>query len=62
MEGIIDFFKESYAELRRVTWLSRREVMGSTVVIIILVTLIAIFVAAVDFVFLKLVAAVLSFK
>ncbi len=59
MEAIIDFFKESYAELKRVSWLSRKEVMGSTVVILILIVILSLFVAAVDFVFIRFVGAII---
>lgn len=59
MNGIIEFFKESYAELQRVTWLSRKEVLGSTFVIMILILIISIFVAAVDFVFIRFVGAII---
>lgn len=59
MNGIIEFFKESYAELQRVTWLSRKEVLGSTFVIMVLILIISIFVAAVDFVFIRFVGAII---
>jgi preprotein translocase subunit SecE len=44
------FFKEAYAELRKVTWLSRKEAIASTIVVIILVILVAIYVGFTDFV------------
>ena len=56
MEKITAFFKESYAELKKVTWLTRKEVLGSTVVIIILIAIISIFVTLVDFVCLRIVS------
>ena len=59
IEQITAFFKESYAELKKVTWLSRKEVMGSTVVIIILITIISIFVTLVDFVCLRIISWVI---
>ena len=46
----VAFVQESYAELKKSTWLSRKEVIGSTVVVIILVVLMAFYVGAVDFV------------
>ena len=51
MDAFISFFKESYAELQKVTWISRKEVMGSTVVIIILVSILSVFVALIDMFF-----------
>jgi len=59
MDSIINFFKESYEELQKVTWLSRKEVMGSTVVIIILIAIISVFVALVDMVCLRFVGWIL---
>jgi preprotein translocase subunit SecE len=46
----LQFFKEAYAELRKVSWLSRKEVIASTVVVIILVIVVAIYVGITDFV------------
>lgn len=59
MESIVHFFKESYEELKKVTWLSRKEVMGSTVVIIILIAIISVFVALVDMICLRFVGWIL---
>lgn len=60
MNTLIEFFKESYAELQKVTWMGRKEVMGSTVVIMILILIIALFVSLIDFVLLKLVGVILA--
>ena len=59
LDQIIQFFRESYAELQRVTWISRKEVMGSTLVIIVLISILSLFVAFIDFVFIKLIAMVI---
>jgi preprotein translocase subunit SecE len=59
VQKAIHFFKEAYAELRKVTWLSRKEAVGSTVVIIILVVIVAIFVGIVDFVLTQLLGILL---
>ena len=55
MDRMLTFFKESYAELQKVTWLSRKDVIGSTILIIILIVILSIFVSLVDYVFLKFV-------
>ena len=55
LEQITSFFKESYTELQKVTWLSRKEVMGSTLVIIILVGILSVFVALIDMFFVKII-------
>ena len=59
LEQLTVFFKESYSELQKVTWISRKEVMGSTVVIIILVSILSVFVALIDMFFVKIVSWIL---
>ena len=59
MDAIVDFFKEAVAELKKVTWLSRKEVMGSTIVIIILICILSVFVSFIDFILIKLVGLIL---
>ncbi len=49
MNRIIRFFKESYSELRRVTWPSRDEVVASTKVVLVSVVLIALALGLVDY-------------
>jgi len=55
----VQFFKEAYAELKKVTWLSRKEAIASTIVVIIIVILVAIFVGVVDFVLARILGALL---
>jgi len=47
---IIQFFRESYAELRKVAWPSREEVASSTKVVLVSVALIALALGFIDFV------------
>jgi preprotein translocase subunit SecE len=49
MKKVIQFFKESYAELRKVTWPTRDEVVASTRVVLISVALIAAALGLADF-------------
>jgi preprotein translocase subunit SecE len=49
MKKIIRFFKESFAELKKVTWPSREEVASSTKVVLVSVILIAAALGIVDF-------------
>lgn len=49
MNKAINFLKEAYGELLKVTWLSRKDVVRSTVAVAIIVMLVAIYVSAVDF-------------
>jgi preprotein translocase subunit SecE len=49
MKKIIRFFKESFAELKKVTWPGREEVASSTKVVLVSVILIALVLGLVDF-------------
>jgi preprotein translocase subunit SecE len=49
MNKIIRFFKESFGELKKVTWPSREEVTSSTKVVLVSTVLIAIALGLVDF-------------
>ena len=49
MRKIIQFFKDSYAELKKVVWPSRDEVAASTKVVIVSVIIFAVVLGAVDF-------------
>jgi preprotein translocase subunit SecE len=53
MKKIIQFFKDSYAELKRVVWPSREDVASSTKVVIISVIAFALVLGVVDFLLLK---------
>jgi preprotein translocase subunit SecE len=48
MKKIIQFFKESLAELKKVTWPTREEVASSTKVVLVSVILIALALGLVD--------------
>jgi preprotein translocase subunit SecE len=48
MKRIIQFFKDSFAELKKVTWPSREEVLASTKVVIITILLVALVLGIVD--------------
>lgn len=49
MNKIIRFFKESFGELKKVTWPSYEEVTSSTKVVLVSTILIAIVLGLVDF-------------
>ena len=53
MKKIIQFFKDSYSELKRVVWPSREHVASSTRVVIISVLIFAVVLGFVDFLLLK---------
>ena len=48
MGKAIQFFKDAYFELTKVTWLSKKEVVATTFVVIVFVIIMAIFVGLVD--------------
>jgi len=48
---LVQYLKESRAELAKITWPSRQELRGSTIVVIVSVILLTIFIGLVDQVF-----------
>jgi preprotein translocase subunit SecE len=44
----LQFLREVKVELKKVTWPSRKQTMGSTVVVIVIVTIISLFLGIVD--------------
>ncbi|MFA6004468.1 MAG: preprotein translocase subunit SecE [Elusimicrobiota bacterium] len=50
MNQAIQFVKESYYELKKATWLTRQEAIGSTRAVVLIVVLISVYVASIDFV------------
>jgi len=55
-----NFFRETQQELKKVTWPSRKQAVGSTVVVIILVMIISLFLGVVDIGLSNLVRVVLQ--
>ena len=53
MKKIVQFFKDSYTELKRVVWPTREDVASSTRVVIISVVIFATVLGIVDFLLLK---------
>jgi len=49
VKRVLQFFSESYAELKKVVWPSREEVAASTRVVIVSVVAIALVLGVVDF-------------
>ena len=48
MEKITKFLKEVVAELKKVTWPTKEELTGSTIVVIVVSVIVAIFIGIVD--------------
>ncbi len=49
MNKAIQFIKDSVAELKKTTWLSRQEVIQSTILVGIVVALVSAYVGLIDF-------------
>jgi preprotein translocase subunit SecE len=49
MNKAINFLKQSVGELRKSTWLSRQEVVQSTILVAIVVALVSAYVSVIDF-------------
>jgi len=49
MKKVIDFLKQCVAEMKKSTWLSRKEVMQSTILVAVVVALTSAYVALIDF-------------
>jgi preprotein translocase subunit SecE len=56
---INEFVREVYAEFRKVTWPSRTELANSTVVVIVVTVVLALFLGAVDIVLARVVERIL---
>ena len=52
-QQIIRFFQEAYQELKLSTWLTRQQVLASTIVVISLTVVVAIYVGLIDWVLLR---------
>jgi len=48
VQQLIRFFQEAYQELKLSSWLTRQQMMGSTVVVIILTLIMAAYVSLID--------------
>jgi preprotein translocase SecE subunit len=48
MKKILDFVKEVYVELTKVTWLGQKDVVRSTIAVSFVVILISIYISLVD--------------
>lgn len=60
MNTAVNFLREAYAELKASTWLTREQAIDSSKAVAILVALMSVYVAAVDYVLSFLVRAFLG--
>jgi preprotein translocase subunit SecE len=54
--SVVNFVKESYIELKKVTWLNKKEVIASTLVVVILIVIMSIYIGIIDFILAKIVS------
>ena len=60
MNKAINVLKQSVGELRKSTWLSRQEVVQSTILVMIVVALVSAYVGVIDFGLTKVLGAVVG--
>ena len=53
MNKIVQFFKDSYGELKKVVWPSRDSVLASTKVVLFSTLVVALFLGVVDFILVR---------
>ena len=60
IQKALKFFSEVIAELKKVSWSGRKEVIGSTAVVITLIFIVATFTGIIDFVLSKVLAVLIK--
>ena len=60
IQKIKEFFREVLFEVKRVTWPGKQEIVGSTIVVIVLVLVISFYVGFVDFILSRLLSVVMQ--
>ncbi|MBP8718672.1 MAG: preprotein translocase subunit SecE [Candidatus Atribacteria bacterium] len=59
-QKVINFIREARAELKKVTWPNRKQLISSTIVVMITIIMVAIFLGVVDLVFSRIVTIILQ--
>jgi preprotein translocase subunit SecE len=57
---LVEFLKEVRSETKRVSWVSRKQVLGATLVVLILVIIMAIYLGIIDLIIAAFMKAVLG--
>ncbi len=60
MNKLINFIKESYLELRRVTWPSKEQVVNYTIAVIVISVAVALFLGLLDMLFSSFISKFIS--
>ncbi|KPL17448.1 MAG: preprotein translocase subunit SecE [candidate division Zixibacteria bacterium SM23_81] len=50
LDRIVKFFKEVKVELGKVTWPNRQELIGSTIIVVVLSLVMAVYIGILDFI------------
>ena len=60
MKKVIDFLKESYAELKKVNWPSRDDVVSQTIIVVVSLVAVSIALAVIDFLSFNLIEKIVT--
>ncbi|HOF02092.1 MAG TPA: preprotein translocase subunit SecE [Spirochaetota bacterium] len=60
MKKIIDFVKESFAELKKVSWPSREDVASQTVVVVVSLIIVSMLLTVIDFLSLEAISKIIT--
>lgn len=60
IDSIIRFISESYVELKKVNWLSKKEVLVSSLVVVLVILFFSIYIGVIDFILAKIVTFLLG--
>lgn len=61
LRNLIDFFKDAYNELKHVSWLTRKEMIASTTVVVLVVCVMTFYIFIVDVSLTKIVTGLIRF-
>jgi preprotein translocase subunit SecE len=60
MNKAINFFREAYIELKKSIWLSRQQMVQSTIFVFVVVFIVALYVSGIDFALSKLLGQIVG--
>ncbi|OHD15488.1 MAG: preprotein translocase subunit SecE [Spirochaetes bacterium GWD1_27_9] len=60
MKKVIEFIKESIGELKRVTWPSKDDVVGQTIVVVVSLVIVSVVLALMDFFSLQAISKIIT--
>jgi preprotein translocase subunit SecE len=60
MNKAINFFREAYTELKKSVWLSRQQMVQSTIFVFVVVFIVALYVSGIDFALSKLLSQIVG--